>query len=328
MKKKLLCLFISIIAIFSYVQAQSLWDIEVSFCNNDEKTEQIDLVTKSDQDTDICVLFQNHSEQDTTLHIEFVDWAVLSGGKSCDTPDNPNIKFTKYVQDFDHDIFLQWNWQEEKHYTIHYPVGYEWISHGCISYEIKSDEEVWSTPIRQVFRRVFTIDIMVWWSEVNPKLKISSIYLSGYDTDKRLVLEVRNKWNIDQKISLTWVIRNMFWYKQTFAISGTTIGKNQNLRLVSSNVRIPSYKWLFVVESNLINEPIFDFDITTSNLKNEYSSAWLTVLKNYTMFWSRLYIVLIVLIIALIVALVMKKSNSTKKVEVKKSPAKKSKSKK
>ena len=180
----------------------------------------------------------------------------------------------------------------------------------------------------QVFRRVFTIDIMVWWSEVNPKLKISSIYLSGYDTDKRLVLEVRNKWNIDQKISLTWVIRNMFWYKQTFAISGTTIGKNQNLRLVSSNVRIPSYKWLFVVESNLINEPIFDFDITTSNLKNEYSSAWLTVLKNYTMFWSRLYIVLIVLIIALIVALVMKKSNSTKKVEVKKSPAKKSKSKK
>jgi len=328
MKKKLMCLLVVFMAIFSYVQAQSLWDIEVSFCNND-RTEQIDLVTKSDQDTDICVLFQNHSEQDATVHIEFVDGAVLSWGKSCDTPDNPNIKFTKYVQDFEKDIFLPWNWKEERHYTIHYPVWYEWISHGCISYEIKGEEDL-SQPIRQVFRRVFTIDIMVWWSEVKPKLRISNIYLSWYDTDKRLVLEVRNRWNIDQKISLTWVIRNIFGYKQSFEISGTIIEKNQDLEVVSSNIRIPSYKWLFVVESNLINEPIFDFDITTSNLKNEYSSAWLTILKNYTMFWSRLYIVLIILIILLIVALIAKskrnikpQSSTAKKLSPKKSKTKK-----
>ena len=311
MKKKLVSLCAIALTIFSFVQAQSLWDINVSFCEND-KPDQVDLITQSDQDTDICVLFRNNSTEDTTVHIEFVDWMLNSWARSCDIPDNPNTKFTKYVKEFDHDIFLAWASQVEKHYTIHYPVWYEGFSHGCISYEIKSEDNEWSQPLNFIFRRVFTIDILVWWSEVSPKLTISKLYLSWYDTTQKIILEVKNKWNIDQKINLTWTIENIFWYKQYFEISGDTVGKNQNIKLISNEIRIPNYKWFFIVRSNLTNEPIFDFDISNTNLQEEYSTAWLTVIRNYTMLWSWLYIVLITLIIMLVTAIIVKFSKRTK----------------
>lgn len=311
MKKKLISICTIALTIFSFVQAQSLWDIDVSFCEND-KPDQVDLITQSDKDTDICVLFRNNSTEDTTVHIEFVDGILNSWARSCDIPDNPNTKFTKYVKDFDHDIFLAGNSQVERHYTIHYPVWFEWFSHGCISYEIKGEDEDWSQPLNFIFRRVFSIDILVWWSKVTPKLTISKLYLSWYDTTKKIVLEIMNKWNIDQKINLTWTIKNIFWYKQHFEISGSTIGKNQKIELMSNELRIPSYKWFFIVTSNLTNEPIFDFDISNTDLQKEYSTAWLTVIRNYTMLWSRLYITLFVLIILLIIALVTKFSKETK----------------
>ena len=327
MKKILTSLWIITLSLCGLTHAQSLWDIDLSFCDNNQE-KQVDIVTKSNQDTDICVSFKNNSDTDTTLNITFVDWAInKSWWKSCGIPEDPNTNFTKYVQDFDHEVFIPWHSETKKHYTIHYPVWYEWISHGCISYEIKNTEESPSQPINFVFRKVFSIDIMVWWSQVKPKLVISDLYLSWYDTNQKIILEIANKWNIDQKITLTGTIKNWFWYKWIFETSGTTIPANSKTTLISNEIRIPSYKWFFIIKSNLTNEPIFDFDITKSNLKNEYSSSWLTIIKNTAMLWSRLYIILITLIIALIIALIIKNSNNkTKRTSTKKIPSKKSKS--
>lgn len=316
MKKILTLLWISTLALCWLTHAQSLWDIDVSFCDGDQ-TNQMDIVTKSDQDTDICVLFKNNSSQDTTLNIMFIDWALnQSGWKSCGIPEDPNTNFAKYIKDFDHSLFLKWNSEIEKHYTIHYPVWYEWISHGCISYEIKN-ENTSSQPINFIFRKVFSIDILVGGSEVKPKLEISNIYLSWYDTNQKIILEIANRWNIDQKIILTGIIRNRFGYEWKFETSGTTIPANTKMILTSNEIRIPSYKWFFIVKSNLTNDPIFDFDITKSNLKNEYSTSWLTIIKNTTMLRSRLYIILIILIIMLVIAVIIKFSQKNKKSNIK-----------
>jgi len=324
MKKKLTLLWISTLALCWLTHAQSLWDIDVSFCNSDQ-TNQMDIITKSDQDTDICVLFKNNSSQDTTLNITFIDWALnQSGWKSCGIPEDPNTNFAKYIKDFDHSLFLKWNSEIEKHYTIHYPVWYEWISHGCISYEIKNEDTSSSQPINFIFRKVFSIDILVGGSEVKPRLEISNLYLSWYDTNQKIILEIANRWNIDQKIILTGIIKNRFGYEWKFETSGTIITANTKMILISNEIRIPSYKWFFIVKSNLTNDPIFDFDITKSNLKNEYSTSWLTIIKNTTMLWSRLYIVLLILIIALIVTLIIKYStNKWKKTSTKKTKSQK-----
>jgi hypothetical protein len=326
MKKFLTLLWISALTMCWLTNAQSLWDIDVTFCNSDQE-KQMDIVTNSNQDTDICVLFKNNSSQDTTLTINFIDWIKNDNiWKSCGIPEDPNTNFAKFIKDFDHDLFLQWNSEVEKHYTIHYPVWYEWISHGCISYEIKTDEEA-SQPIRSIYRITRSIDILVWWSQVKPKLVISDIYLSWYDTNQKIILEIANKWNIDQKITLTGTIKNRFWYEWKFETSGDTIPANSKITLISNEVRLPSYKWFFIVKSNLTNDPIFDFDVTKSDLKNEYSSSWLTIIKNTAMLWSRLYITLTILIIALIIALVIRVStNKWKKTSTKKSKSKKSKS--
>lgn len=273
----------------------------------------MDIITNSDQDTDICVLFKNNSSQDTTLTINFIDWMKNENiGKSCGIPEDPNTNFAKFIKDFDHDVFLQGNSEVEKHYTIHYPAWYEWISHGCISYEIKNEEEP-SQWIRSIYRITHSIDIMVWWSQVKPKLVISDIYLSWHDKNQKIVVELANKWNIDQKITLTGTIKNRFWYEWNFETPGTTIPANSEITLISNEISIPNYKWFFIIKSNLTNDPIFDFDVTNSNLKNEYSSSWMTIIKNTVIQWNRLYFILIILIIALILVLIIKSSTNKKK---------------
>ena len=309
MKKILTLLWISTLTLCWLTHAQSLWDIDVSFCDSDQKN-QMDIITKSDQDTDICVLFKNNSSQDTTLYITFIDWTLnQSGWKSCGIPEDPNTNFAKYIKNFDHNLFIKWNSEIEKHYSIHYPAWYKWISHGCISYEIKNEAPS-SQPINFIFRKVFSIDILVGGSEVKPRLEISNIYLSWDDTNQKIVLEIANKWNIDQKIILTGTIKNLFGYKWNFETPDVTIPSNTKMILISNEIRIPSYKWFFIVKSNLTNNPIFDFDITKSDLKNEYSTSWLTIIKNTIMLWSRLYISLTILIIVLIIVLIMRHSTN------------------
>lgn len=322
MTKKLLMTALLISWMITFTHAQSLWDIELSFCDSNQ-TDQVDIVTQSNQDTDICVLFQNNSDNDTTLNITFVDGSInKSWWKSCGIPEDPNTNFTKYMKDYKSELYLPAHSQSKEIYTIHFPVWYEWISHGCITYDIKK-EETTSEMINFVFRKAFSIDILVWWSQVKPKLSISNIYLSWYDTTKKIILEISNKWNIDQKITLTWTITNIFWYKWAFETSGTLVPANTKTTIISNNVRIPSYKWFFIVKSNLTNEPIFDFDITKSNLKDEYSTAWLTIIRNYTMLWSWLYIILIILLTALIISIILKKSSKKNIIQYIEKPQKK-----
>lgn len=317
MKKKLLILWTICFWLFSYSHAQSLWDISLSFCSGDQK-EQMDIITQSDIDTEICVEYQNNSNKDITLDINFVDWALnASGWKSCNIPEDQNDKFTKYMKEPTSEITIPWNSTKKENYTIRYPIWYEWISHGCITYNIKSEEE-WNPMINFVFRKAFSIDILVWWSEVKPKLDITNIYITWYDTAKQLVLELKNKWNIDQEINLTWTIENLFWYSESFEITGITISANQNLKIISNEILIPSYKWFFTIKSYLTNNPIFDFDITNTNLETEYSTAWLTIITNNIMLWNRLYIVLIIIVIALIISLSINHHNRKKTKKSKK----------
>jgi hypothetical protein len=315
MKKRLLIVALLASWMITFTHAQSLWDIELSFCDNNQ-TDQVDIVTKSNQDTNICVSFQNNSDNDTTLNITFVDGSInKSWWKSCGIPEDPNINFAKYMKDYKSEIFIPAHSQAQEIYTIHFPIWYEWISHWCITYDIKKAEDA-SEMINFVFRKAFSIDILVWWSQVKPKLEISNIYLSGYDTNQKIVLEIHNKWNIDQDILLTGIIKNRFGYEWKFETSGTIIPANTKTTLVSNEVRIPSYKWFFIVKSYLTNDPIFNFDITKTDLKNEYSTQWLTIIKNTTMLWSRLYITLIILIIVLIIAIIIKSSPKNKQTKI------------
>lgn len=315
MKKKLLFTCALTIGMITLAHAQSLWDINLSFCDNNQEN-QVDIVTQSDQDTDICVLFQNNSDNDTTLNITFVDGMTnTSGWKSCGIPEDPNTNFAKYMKDYESVLHIPAHTQTKKIYTIHFPVWYEWISHGCITYDIKkweSNDEMFNF----IFRKAFSIDILVWWSQVKPKLEISNIYLSGYDTNQKIILEISNKWNIDQEITLTGTIKNRFGYEWKFETSGTSIPANTKTTLISNEVRLPSYKWFFIVKSYLTNDPIFNFDITKTDLKNEYSVHWLTIIKNTAMLWSWLYIILIILIITLVIAIIIKFSKKDKKDRV------------
>ena len=299
----------------SFTQAQSLWDIELKFCDNFQE-KQVDIVTNSDQDTTICVSYTNNSDSDATLNINFVDWAVNSSWwKSCWIPTNPNLNFWQYVQNYNPEVQIPAHWEVKKQYTIHYPAGYSWVSHGCITYDIqKSDDANEWGMINFVFRKTFSIDILVWGSEVKPQLVIKNLVITWDDASQQIILELSNEWNIDQDISLSWEIRNRFGYSQWFEIAATNIKAHQAMVLTSTALTMPTYKWLFFIKSNLKNTPIFNFDITNTNLEMEYSLPGTTIFSNTMILWNRIYMIAAAVIVLLLIFVIIKfTSNQIKK---------------
>lgn len=303
--------------VFWFVQAQSLWDIDLRFCENYQE-KQVDIVTNSDQDTNICVLYKNNADTDVTLNIGFVDGIVNSSWwKSCGIPSDPNLNFAQFVKDYDTELTIPAHEEIKQHYTIHYPAGFSWLSHGCITYDIKKkDSERAGWMITLVFRKTFSIDILVWWSQVKTNLSIKNLSVSGDEVSQQILLELINGWNTDQDISLTWEISNWFGYKQDFSITGTKISASDDITVSSTNITIPSYKWLFFIKSNLKNIPVFDFDITNTKLQTEYSLPGTTIISNVIILWNRLYIVLSWIVILLLIFVIVKLAKMPRKIIV------------
>jgi len=89
-KKTLLIPILTTIALLNISIAQNIWDIQASFCNPEQSEKEIDLVTKANLDTDICINFSNNSLQDTTISIDFVDGVITpSWDAACFAADKP-----------------------------------------------------------------------------------------------------------------------------------------------------------------------------------------------------------------------------------------------
>lgn len=295
--------------------AQNIWDIDVSFCNSwIENDSYFTLITEAWKTENVCVNIKNHSQKPVSIHIDFVDGAISDQWNSvCFAPDYAQKEFSKYIAQFDTDLDLQW-WEEiQKNYELQYPIWFSWLSHGCISYYINSDENN-EGGVSMIFRKVNRIDVLVWWTEVSSRIKINDVSYIWDTYSKKLWFNIENNGNIDQEVTVTWFISWWFRYLEPFDLWSFILKAGESVLVYTNELHIPRYKWRFFANSYISNEPSVDFSIAHSNIyDNEYSVAG-TVHVQYPFFlWNWLFVALIVLVAALIVALIWRFSKGNKK---------------
>lgn len=316
MKKFFLWILVLFISYLSFAHAQSLWYIETSFCNGEQEN-QMDIVAKTEQETEICVQFINHSDEDITIDINFVDWALDSlGQKSCGIPEDSNTRFKPFVLDYEKELTIKWHDTIKKTYKIKFPLWYTWISHWCLAYNISEKNPEWSV-IHLVARKTHSIDILVWWDEVKSKISINKAYITGNINGYRLAFDIKNIWNIEQRINISWSLSNRFWYEYNYNIKDVLIPAQSSQILLTDDIALPSYKWVFYTRSYLDFTPIFDFDISNNMDSSEYSLPWNAIISNVIFLWNRILvawvIIIIVLILIITIRIISKRSKKSKK---------------
>lgn len=287
---------------------QNIWDIDVSFCNLwIENDNYFTLVTEAGKTENVCVDIKNSSWKPVSLHIDFVDWAISDQWNSvCFAPDYPQKEFSKYISQFDTDIDLQWGESIQKNYELKYPIWFSGLSHGCISYYINSSANN-EGGVSMIFRKVNRIDVLVWWTEVASKIKIMDVFNTWDDASQRLWFKIQNNGNIDQEVTITWVISWWFKYEEFFDLWSFVLKAGESVVVYTNELHIPRYKWWFYANSYISNEPSVDFSIAHSNIySNEYSVAG-TIFVQFPFFlWNWLFIALIVLVLVLAIVVVIR----------------------
>lgn len=249
-----------------------------------------------------------------SIHIDFVDGAVSDQGNSvCYAPDYSQKEFSKYISNFEADIDLEW-WEEvQKNYELRYPIWFSWLSHGCISYYINSDEN--EGGVSMIFRKVNRIDVLVWWTEVSSRIKINDVYYEWNDYEHELLFNIENNGNIDQEVTITWFVEWWFNYRENFDLWSFVLKAGESTLVSAHGIHLPNYRWRFHVYSYISNEPNVDFSIAHSNIyDNEYSVAGTMLVHRPFFLRSRLSVVLAILILLLIISVILRIAK-TRKVE-------------
>lgn len=305
-KKLILLWIISLSTIISFTTAQNIWDIQASFCNENETNKELDIITKAGQETNICINFTNNSLKDTSILVNFVDWILTANGnKWCLAASKPKPNFGQHMLDYETKLNIPSNSTIQQIYKIKFPTGYSWVSHGCLSYEIDNKNNIaWWMGI--IFRKSHTIDILVWWTEINSNLKIKDLSFSWDQVSKKLIFTIQNKWNISQSVQISGSINNPFWYSQNFRTETITIPANKYKTLETKNLNLPDYKWIFFVGSTLNYEADFNFNITNHNIPDQYTTPGTITISKTLILRNRFYIASIAIILSLITLIIFK----------------------
>jgi hypothetical protein len=200
------------------------------------------------------------------------------------------------------------NSEIKQKYNIKFPVWFSGISHGCLAYNIQNDN-IWWWAINMVFRKVHSIDVLVWWIQVKSKIKPTKISISWDQASNRLNFDIENNWNVDQSVQISGIISNLFWYKQEFNIPEFAITAEEKQEISSNILNLPDYKWLFSVKLNISYKPYFNFHINNSNLIQEYNNPWRFSISKTLMIWNRFYVVSLTIILSLIIVIIFKRRN-------------------
>lgn len=313
MKKWILWILAGLVVLPMVSFAQNIGDIDVSFCNSwIENDSYFTLITEAGKTDNVCVNIRNLSKNPVSLHIDFVDGAISDQWNSvCFAPDHSQKEFSKYISQFDTDIDLQWGEEVQKNYKLKYPIWFSGLSHGCISYYINQDKNIeW---VSMIFRKVNRIDVLVWGTEVDSKIKIKNVFYTWDIYENKLWFNIENDGNIDQEVTITWFISGRFKYSEPFDLWSFVLKAGESVLLYTNDLHIPQHKWKFFANSYISNEPSVDFSIAHSNIySNEYSVAG-TFFVHFPFFlWNWWLVALIVLLVVLVIAMIWRLSRNKK----------------
>lgn len=274
------------------VSAQSylLGMIDVSFCNQEQNNNELDLVTKASEVLPICVQYTNTSTVPITINTEFLDSVVTSDSKknrACNASDRPKMQFGNFMLPYTWDFTLA-SWATvKKTYEIKYPIGFSGLSHGCLAYYVIGADIVDSSMFTIRIRSTKYIDVFVSNTTAMQSIKVSqSPILTKTDGEHILSFGIKNEGNVEEKVHITSVLSNIFGYQKEFMFD-TIIPANSWVILTTPNFILPVYGWPFRFKSKISYTPQFNFNIIGGTHPSKIYTWWIKISQTLVFVWTR-----------------------------------------
>lgn len=307
---KKIFLFFWFFLLFGSAIAQSSspkWVIEASFCNSGIQSNELDLVGKSWTPIPICIQFTNLSPSDISLHIDFLDSSITNDvfkNRACNAADKPKISFGNFMDTYTTTTRIPAWTTSKQEYTITFPVGFSWLSHGCLAYSIVDtmNTSTWGWMANVIIRTVKFIDILVTETQAESKLTLvgSPTLLTNDYKNYFVSYTINNWWNIDEHVSISGTIHSILWYTHDVNFTDSiTIAAGETKKIKSNDFFLPRYKWFFVISSILNYIPQLNFNIT--NNKEIQAISWWNIRDTSIAFiFSRWYAFMLAVVLLLL----------------------------
>lgn len=273
----------------SFGQTPRLWDIEMRFCNNDQTANEVDFTTNVGKNLPICIELKNKAKKSATIGIEFVDAVITDDefkDRACNAPDRAKPQFGNYVQTYDHNIILQWGETVKKEYIVKYPGWFEWLSHGCLLYNVINDQPEENSMINVIVRSAKFIDVFVGKGKVSQVISMTTPTIKKVGDEYILTLWINNKGNVDEKISITSTLSNIIGPKKEFKFD-SIVPANTWIIFTTTSMVLPTFGWIFLLKSKVTYTPQFNFNITNGKKPSEMYTWGIKNIQNFLFIWTR-----------------------------------------
>jgi len=296
----------------THAQASEMGSVEVGFCNNNQKNRELDLVAQAGKSLPICVEFTNSSTNPININIEFLDSVITADAfkdRACNAPDRPKTQFGNFMSPYVGETVLP-PWQTiQKEYVIRYPIGFSWMSHGCLAYNIIwwdiSNAGMFSVRVRAVRY----LDVLVSDGKAIQAIIISQKpHIQKKGNEYVVIMWIKNNWNVDEKIHIDSAIYNALWFKQSFAFDAI-IPVDTWMVFTSPSFILPVYGWLFLLSSKIGYTPQLNFNIDNGKPSAQMYTGGTKNLQNISFIWTRTSWVLLFISLLIVISWIRKKQH-------------------
>ena len=271
------------------------------------------------------MIVDNKGPTDADVYIDFVDGSITgdeSQNKACE-PSWTIGNFWQFVWYDENTIRIKaWTTQQST-IELEYPNWFAWMSYGCVTLQIvDSVNDESDDMFRVVSRRANFIDVLVWgdlevaieltdqeslpFESISENTKLA-VYKNPDTNDWIARVELKNTWNIAQKVQVTPTITDMFGNKFTAKNSVEKLivwdeiqtskvlnwkkwvhdwepvekkvlpGDSVSFEYVL-NSTMQVYKWKFKLDATITSTPVFEFvaATVTEDLKKSVTTTLTT----------------------------------------------------
>jgi hypothetical protein len=195
----------------------------------------------------------------------------------------------------------------QKEYAITYPAGFSWLSHGCLAYHVIWSDIIDNDMFTIRIRSIKYVDVFVSELKAKQTIRMSqSPIITKIDNEYIISFWIQNRGNVPEKIHITSLLSNIFWYQREFTFDAT-IPANEETILTTENFIMPIYGWPYRFKNKIAYTPEFNFNITNWTQPSEIY-AWGTKRTQTLLFvWTRQSWLTIIIIASIIFGIFYKR---------------------
>jgi len=207
--------------------AESIWDVSVSFCNNTTWADgkSMNFVAQAWVPYEFCLEIANTSKEKFSLSLWFVDGEITNDelrNKACS---NQWSLFAPYV-DFSEKSLLLSSWSViQRTWMLSFPLGYSGEVHGCLVYHILDQKKMIEqngSSFDIIVRKANFMDGYVvgeFKRSIEFNRSLVSHYIDKEDSSLIILLPFVNSWVLPEFLQFTWILSNILWYERLITSS-------------------------------------------------------------------------------------------------------------